>query len=141
MKTILIAGILSTLPLCHAFAEDSKAAIELAANAPQTLRSTKKFIIGRVFEEGLITESENAFRALLKRKDALKQLRLLIKDRSPSCQLYALLGLRLLGADEFDAEYARMKHSEIAVSTMSGCIAFQATLGDIAEDIKQGKIK
>lgn len=142
MKTIIIAGLISAIPLsCVAGEESKQATSKLAEEAPRTLRDTKSFIIGPAFEEGRITETETALRALLQRKDAIEQLRMLIKEASLPGQLYALLGLRLLGSDEFDAGYNRFKNSQISIPTMSGCIKFQTTAGDIAKKIKQGKIK
>lgn len=142
MKIIIIAGLLGALPLAIAVGEESaQAASKIAEDSSRVLLDAKSFIIGKAFEEGRITKPETELRELVTRKDAMEQLRTLLKEASLPGQLYALLGLRLLGSGEFDAAYDHLKDSTVSVPTMSGCLKYQITAGEVAEKIKQGTIK
>lgn len=143
MKIVILAGFLGAVPLSCVVGEETKPSTssQPGEDASRTLRDAESFIIGKVFEEGVITEPEIELRALLKSKDAAGQLQVLLKEASLSGQLYALLGLRLLGDGGFDAAYERFKDSKSPVSTMSGCLKFPTTAGDLAGKIKDGKIK
>lgn len=142
MKTILFYGFLAGLPCACAAGEESKPTpSQPGEDASRTIRGAKAFIIGKAYEEGRITEPEIELRALLKQEDASAKLQVLLKEASLPGQLYALLGLRLLGDGGFDAAYERFKDSKSPVDRISGCIKSTTTAEDIAAKIKDGTIQ
>ncbi|MFD0892746.1 hypothetical protein KBB96_15090 [Luteolibacter ambystomatis] len=126
-------------PLLHAEPEPTKT--ELAKKAPTILKSAQQFAIGGVGIAGTTSPAESALRALLNRPDAVAECKKLVSDATPAGKLYGLLGLKLKDAKAFEEAFPAFKDSKTAVSTASGCIPYETTIGKIASDIRDGKLK
>ncbi|BCU76947.1 hypothetical protein [Luteolibacter sp. LG18] len=114
---------------------------EPADKAPAQLRAATQFTIGGVGFAGTRSAAENAFRALLTRADAVAECKKLVASATPAGQLYGLLGLKLQDPKAFDEAFPAFKDSKAAVSTAAGCMVFETTVGQIAADIRDGKLK
>jgi hypothetical protein len=69
----------------------------------------------------VITDEETAFNALCKAPDAAEQFRRLLREATIEGQMYALLGLRQLGAPDYKVQLARYRKNPGKVNTGSGC--------------------
>jgi len=87
----------------------------------QVVKSARIFAIGGIGYAGVITDEENAFNALCKAPDAADQFRRLLHEATIEGQMYALLGLRQLGAPDYKAQLNRYRKSTGKVNTGSGC--------------------
>lgn len=140
-RCVLILFAAVFLPVLTRAEDKVKPNASLAREAPHILREAKVFAIGPVGDGGDISRSELALRALLKRPDALDECQKLIAHGSAAGQIYGLLGLRLLHAEEFKATFARYKDSEVPVKRFSGCILNQTQTRFLAAGIASGQIK
>ena len=109
--------------------------------AYEIVKAADRFTVGGVGYAGRPSESEIAFRQLLKQPNPLILCQKLLGEATPSGQLYGLLGLRLLDRKAFQAVLPRYRTSKVDVPTMSGCIVIKTTTASIAEKIDKGKYK
>jgi hypothetical protein len=87
----------------------------------QVVKSARIFAIGGIGYAGVITDEETAFNALCKAPDAAEQFRRLLREATIEGQMYALLGLRQVGAPDYKAQADRYRKSTRKVNTGSGC--------------------
>jgi hypothetical protein len=86
------------------------------------MKSARIFAMGGIGYAGVITNEETAFNALCKAPDAAEQFRRLLREATIEGQMYALLGLRQLGAPDYKAQLDRYRKSTGKVNTGSGCV-------------------
>ena len=87
----------------------------------QVVKSARIFAIGGIWYAGVITDEETAFNALCKAPDAAEQFRRLLREATIEGQMYALLGLRQVGAPDYKVQADRYRKSTGKVNTGSGC--------------------
>jgi len=87
----------------------------------QVVKSARIFAIGGIGYAGVITDEETAFDALCKAPDAAEQFRRLLREATIEGQMYALLGLRQVGAPDYKVQADRYRKSTGKVNTGSGC--------------------
>ena len=87
----------------------------------QVVKSARIFAIGGIGYAGVITDEETAFNALCKAPDAAEQFRRLLREATIEGQMYALLGLRQVGAPDYKVQADRYRKSTGKVNTGSGC--------------------
>ena len=87
----------------------------------QVVKSARIFAIGGIGYAGVITDEETAFNALCKAPDAAEQFRRLLREATIEGQMYALLGLRQVGAPDYKTQADRYRKSTGKVNTGSGC--------------------
>ena len=87
----------------------------------QVVKSARIFAIGGIGYAGVITDEETAFDALCKAPDAAEQFRRLLREATIEGQMYALLGLRQVGAPDYKTQADRYRKSTRKVNTGSGC--------------------
>src|SRR4029078_4342051 len=87
----------------------------------QVVKSARIFAIGGIGYAGVITDEETAFNALCKAPDAAEQFRRLLREATIEGQIYALLGLRQVGAPDYKTQDDRYRRSTRKVNTGSGC--------------------
>jgi hypothetical protein len=87
----------------------------------QVVKSARIFAIGGIGYAGVITDEETAFNALCKAPDAPEQFRRLLREATIEGQMYALLGLRQVGALDYKAQADRYRRRTRKVNTGSGC--------------------
>jgi hypothetical protein len=87
----------------------------------EIVKSAKIFAIGGIGYAGIITKEETAFNALCKAPDAANQFCRLLREATIEGQIYALLGLRQLGAPDYKVQLDRYRKSRGNVNTGSGC--------------------
>ena len=85
------------------------------------MKSARIFAIGGIGYAGVITDEETAFNALCKAPDAAEQFRRLLREATIEGQMYALLGLRQVGASDYKTQADRYRRSTRKVNTGSGC--------------------
>ncbi len=69
---------------------------------------------------------------------ALPAMEAIFANGSAAAKSYALVGIRRLAPDRFEALYKSVAHSQEKVQTMSGCIARTKKLQEVANEIKSG---
>jgi hypothetical protein len=87
----------------------------------QVVKSARIFAIGGLGYAGVITDEETAFDALCKAPDAAEQFRRLLSEATIEGQMYALLGLRQVGAPDYKTQADHYRKSTRKVNTGSGC--------------------
>ena len=107
----------------------------------QTVRDAERFTIGGVGYAGVPSREETAFRQIIKQHGASVLCQKLLTEATPAGQLYGLLGLRILDEQAFKAALPRYKKSKMVVLTMSGCIGFPTSAGELVHKIETGKMK
>lgn len=122
-------------------AETTPAKPDPAEKAADVLHQAQQFTIGGVGFAGTISSAETALRALLKTPDAVTECKKLVSDATPAGKLYGLLGLKLKDPKAFEEAFPAFKDSKTAVSTAAGCMLYETTLGKLATDIQDGKLK
>jgi hypothetical protein len=109
-----------------------------ATEASDVLKSARFFAIGGIGRAGMISNQENALRTILKRKEAVARFHSLLSTATPSGQLYALLGLKLLSAEDFERCAEPYLESVAKVDTFQGCIEQPMAVSTIAHRIETG---
>ncbi len=84
---------------------------------------------------------EAAFRQLLKEPEPVARCQKLLAEGTPAGQLYGLLGLSLLDHPAFEKSLPSYRDSKTTIQSMSGCIGFKSTAGEIARQIEKGQFK
>jgi len=87
----------------------------------QVVKSARIFAIGGIGYAGRITDEETAFDGLCKAPDVAEQFRRLLREATIEGQMYALLGLRQVGAPDYKTQADRYRKSTRKVKTGSGC--------------------
>ena len=105
------------------------------------VKSARVFSIGKVGYAGRLSKDEIAFRSVLKGRNPAEKFIALVHTATPEGQLYALLGLRLLGDPAFDKYFPSFVAKRDLVRTMEGCIMGRASMKSVASGIRRGNFK
>ena len=117
----------------------SSAVAVLALGSASDLERAKFFALGGIYEDGRMSEGERALRALLRSSDASARLQPLVTHASPAGRLYALLGLRLRDRAAYTRALEMLRHEDVQVETMRGCIVGRESFHALVSEIEQGK--
>ena len=108
-----------------------------AGSGYETVKSAEQFAIGGVGVTGVISAEELALRYIRDGPDAEKQLHKLLREGTPSGQMYALFGLRQLRIADY-AELAQPYHqSSQPVKVISGCTIHTDATSEVVRWIDQ----
>lgn len=107
----------------------------------EVLKTAGQFITGPIGVAAATSGEEAAFRQLVKGPDAPARCRKLLTEGTPAGQLYGLFGLSQLDRPAFQEALPRYRNSKVAVQTMSGCVGFKTTAGEITREIEKGQLK
>src|SRR5262245_21990254 len=113
---LVIPGLLSAMVLLLALTPAEPSPDSSAASYGVVLKASM-FTIGPVGFAARMSDEESAFRSLLADSKAKDQFRKLAKQATPAGQLYALLGLKLLGDPAYRDESKRLGTSVDEVTT------------------------
>jgi hypothetical protein len=107
------------------------------------LKDAAYFAIGGVGFAGATSEGETALRTLLGQPQAEARFEALLDDKntSPAGKLYALLGLKLRGAQQqsrFEQHLRAFLTSKANVPIMRGCLRSSEPVADVARGIRNG---
>jgi hypothetical protein len=86
------------------------------------VKSAQQFILGPAGYAGIISDEEKAFGALCKAPDAADLFRRILREGGTAGKMYALFGLRQVGALDYKHQADRLRNSTAMVETVSGCI-------------------
>ena len=101
------------------------------------LLTARRFAFG-ADSDGMISDGEYAFRAVLKSPEAPTQFKAVYDQATVEGQLYALCGIRIADRDSFE-DYASPLRSEIRkVMTQRGRIATNEPVADVVQRIASG---
>lgn len=116
-----------------------------SSSAPSTslhsLAEAKIFALGPVGYAGKTSEEERHFKALLAldRDKAKQELERLYSSGNPQAMGYALVGMRKLDPKRYAELVVAARTSDMAVTTMWGCIVESEKLSTVANDLDSGK--
>ena len=110
-----------------------------ALGAVSDLEHAKFFALGGIFEDGRMSEGERGLRALLGSSDASVRLQSLVAHASPAGRLYALLGLRLRDRAAYTPALEMLRHEDVQVETMRGCIVGRESFRALVSEIEHGR--
>jgi hypothetical protein len=108
-----------------------------SAGAYDSVKNAQEFAIGGIGVAGTLSASELALREVRDSPRAEEQLRKLLNDGTQAGRLYALYGLRQLGAPDYDhlAEPYRSNHSR--VKRIQGCMISEDETANVVKWIDQ----
>lgn len=109
--------------------------------AYETLKSASFFATDRVDIRGDILETVIALDTLLQQKNATATFSALLKEVTPTGQLYALLGLKIIDENLFAKEAAPYLTSKEWARQVQGCRSVERTVGTLARRIQEGEIR
>jgi hypothetical protein len=89
---------------------------------------------------GPISDSINAFRRLVKAKDAKEIFSNLLNEANPEGQLYALCGLFFTDKDAFQSALVTYENSAQKLYRQEGCSTFTGTVGELIHSQRGGVI-
>jgi hypothetical protein len=116
-----------------------------SSSAPSTplhsLAQAKIFALGPVGFAGKTSEEERQFKALfaLDRDRAKQELERLYSSGNPQAMGYALVGMRKLDPKRYAGLLVTARTSDVAVTTMWGCMMESEKLRTVANDLDSGK--
>jgi hypothetical protein len=116
-----------------------------AAAAPSTplhsLAEAKIFALGPVGYAGTTSQEERHFKAIftLNTDDAKQELERLYFSGNPQAMSYALVGMRKLDRKRYAELLLAARVSDVAVTTMWGCVVKSEKLRTVANDLDAGK--
>lgn len=88
-------------------------------NHYEVLRQEKMFCVAGGFS-GAVTAAGHSLMAIARQKDAASVFTKLTREDSPTAQLFGLLGLRIIGADQFNNALAKLLKSKSEVTVLVG---------------------
>ena len=110
-------------------------------DAYKSIRTADTFAIGPTGGAGVISDTEVAFRVLLKQPDGVDLFKRLLPSATPAGQLYALLGLQSLDQKAFGSVAPKFLRSPKEVDVIRGCIVWRLSTAEVVSDIQAGKLK
>lgn len=113
----------------------------LEVKAFEMVKAAERFSIGGIGVAGTIAPAETALRLIVKAQDGLQQCQTLLKEGTPEGKLYGLLGVKLLDKKAFEAAVTPFLADKTKVKSASGCELSESTVGAIAKEIVEGKLK
>jgi hypothetical protein len=113
---------------------------ELPPLAAERLTTIELFAFGGIGFAGKTSEGEMPFRVVMEKPhgEALRSMEEIFANGSAAAKSYALVGVRKLAPERFEALYQSIAHSQEKVHTMSGCIGSTRTLKELANEIRSG---
>src|ERR1700730_10598275 len=87
---------------------------------------------------GIISQGEKDYKLILSRPSAMADFERLFSAGNPQAKSYALLGIRAANPNRFKELSSSLRDSKEDVTTQSGCIVFQESLGDVLKHIERG---
>lgn len=113
---------------------------ELPPMAGEQLTTIQLFAFGGIGFAARTSDGEKAFRVVMEkpRDEALQTMETVFANGSVEAKSYALVGIRMLAPERFDALYQTVARSQERVHTMSGCILSEKTLQDLSKEIRSG---
>jgi len=126
---------------------------DTGTKAYDELRETETFAMGGTGYAGTTSKGELALRQLIKETNAKEALLQLIEDATPEGGLYALVGLRGLDNEQFEAaaktfldkseaderDATGMSVPAGSVKVMSGCLIFVEKRATVVKNISSGQ--
>lgn len=136
MKAVL-AAILGLFLSIKASAGDG----EKALSDDDIIRTAKTFAIGPVGESGATTKAETALRAILKQPDGVARFKKILAKATNEGRLYALVGLRNLDPNAYQAALPAYSEDVSNVRTMQGCMVMNPEMREVARSIQGQRFK
>ncbi len=111
--------------------------VPASAGAYDAVKNAQEFAIGGIGVAGTLSASELALREVRDGPKAEEQLRKILSEGTQAGRLYALYGLRQLGASDYDrlAEPYRSNHSR--VKRIQGCMISEDEISNVIKWIDQ----
>lgn len=103
------------------------------------LKDAARFSIGGAGYLGTTAREERAFRVVWNRPSASRDFRRLLSEATIAGQLYALLGLKLLGAPAFRTELPMYLASPTEVEEWAGCLVMRTSASEVGGAISRGE--
>eukprot|EP01112_Ceratiomyxa_fruticulosa_P021953 TRINITY_DN7908_c0_g1_i3.p1 TRINITY_DN7908_c0_g1~~TRINITY_DN7908_c0_g1_i3.p1 ORF type:complete len:130 (-),score=27.52 TRINITY_DN7908_c0_g1_i3:144-533(-) len=105
------------------------------------LKRCTTFSLGGVGYSGRISNTEKAFKSLLKRDDAKEIFTDILDDEESKSggKLYVLLGIRWKFHDLYDERLPEFLSSSAMAEVTHGCMHLTQPMSKLAADIKDGK--
>jgi hypothetical protein len=103
----------------------------------ETLQTIPTFAFGGVYEAGIRSEGELAFRGVVTNMNALELFGIILSNGTTEAKLYALCGVRKLSPNDFEARVGSLEESG-RVRTMRGCIVMDERVTDVVARIRTG---
>ena len=107
------------------------------SDAYNAVKSARMFAIGGVGITGVTSNEELALRKIRDTPDAQEQLRRLLNEGTPAGKMYALFGLKQLGASDYDSLAKPYLENKTPVRRIQGCIISDAQTADVVSWIDQ----
>ena len=107
------------------------------AEAFASVRDAEEFAIGGIGVAGTLSKSELALREVRDGPRADEQLRKILNQGTQAGRLYALYGLRQLGAPDYDHLVEPFRSSNAKVKRIQGCMISEAQVSEVVKWIDQ----
>lgn len=108
---------------------------QTTTNHHDTLKNARWFALAGGIAD-MPTPENYALAAICEQTNAVETLQRLLKEPGATPQLYAALGLRLVGAPEFKAALAPLLDSKETVLVMTGCIVGPRSVAEAARQVR-----
>jgi hypothetical protein len=135
MKLLLIAALLLTGAVVCAAQTQTPKPDDVVAH----LSKTEVFAFGGVGFAGTTSGGEKDFKTILSRPTALADFETVFSSGNAMAKAYALVGIRDLKPERFQALAASVRDSKEKVVTMHGCIMDRETFAAIIKQIDAGQ--
>jgi hypothetical protein len=96
------------------------------------------FAFGPTGYVGVISVGEKNYKLILSRPSAEADFERLVSTGNPQAKSYALVGIRVINPNRFKELSTSLRDSEEEVTTQSGCIVSNETLGKLLKRIEAG---
>jgi len=100
----------------------------------------KLFSVTGVYYNGEETTALRSYKKLLRQPNAAPKLRHMLDEGSPEGQMYALLGLQILGDSEYNRRIASYLASPAQVNWGQGCSVGPTPVREVATLIATGRL-
>ena len=97
------------------------------------------FAFGPVAYARIVSPGEKDYRTIFNRSSARADFEKLYSTGNSQTKCYALVGIHMLNPTRFSELVQPLRDSKETVTTMSGCILFRETFGDIIKQIESGR--
>jgi len=111
--------------------------VSATASAYDSVKDAQEFAIGGIGVAGILSKSELALREIRDGPGAEEQLRKILKEGTQAGRMYALYGLRELGASDYDRLVEPFRSSNVKVKRIQGCMISDAPVSEVVKWIDQ----
>lgn len=108
-----------------------------ATNDYEVVKVATVFSLYGGFSGRMSIEGQATFK-IAQESDAAATFRRLLNTGTPAARLYALLGLKMISPDEFNALLPAQLTNQTSVAVLSGCIMGHRYFGSVAKEIAAG---